>query len=95
MSELLCKDCKHSFRKWAEFPTWGTGVEWRCRRAFVPDAIEHDPVMGPKKISGHYSRCSSVRLHEADYKKNCGKEGRWWEPKNKKLLFLQIKHSER
>ena len=94
MSELTCKTCKHSFRKWSEFPQWGLGHEYRCRKAWNEETVENDPVTGPKKVSGYYSRCSLVRLHEADYKKNCGKEGTWWEPKNKKFLFLAIKYSE-
>jgi hypothetical protein len=92
--DLLCKDCKHSFRKWSEFPQWGLGHEYRCRKTWNPETVEHDPVLGSRKVHGHFSRCSLVRLHEANYKNNCGKEGKWWEPKNKKLLFLAIKHSE-
>lgn len=95
MNQLFCKDCKHSFRKWTELPTWGSGAEWRCRLALVPETVEHDPVLGPKTQPAHYSRCSSVRLHEAAYKKNCGQEGLWWQPRHPRLLFLAIKHSER
>ena len=95
MSELLCKDCQHSFRKWSEFPQWGMGHEYRCRKVWNPETTEHDPVTGPKKIAGYYSRCNLIRLHEAAYRKNCGKEGLWWEPKNKKHLFLMIKYSDR
>lgn len=94
-SELLCKDCKHRFRQLSDFPVWGSGVEWRCRRAFVPASTEYDPVLGSKKNRAHYRRCSLVRLHDADYNKDCGKEGQWWEPKNKRFLFLQIKHSDK
>ncbi len=94
-SELLCKNCKHSFREFSSIPYWGSGAEWRCRKAFVPETIEHDPVVGPKKESAYYKRCSLVRLHNAEYKNECGKEGTWWEPKSKKFFFLDIKHSDR
>lgn len=94
-TELLCKDCKHRFRKFSDIGYWGSGAEWRCRKAFVPETVEHDPVMGPKKEPAHYKRCSLVRLHEASYRNECGKEGLWWEARSKKLLFLEIKHSER
>lgn len=94
-SELLCKDCKHSFRKWESFPMWGSSHEWLCRKAYVPETVEHDPVTGPKKEKAHYKRCRLVRLHDTSYSKECGKEGIWWEAKNKKFLFLEIKHSER
>lgn len=94
-NELLCKNCKHSFREWSSFPYWGSSHEWLCRRAFVPEVIEQDPVIGPKTEKAHYKRCRLVRLHDADYSKECGKQGLWWEAKNKKFLFLEIKHSER
>lgn len=74
---------------------WGSGVEWRCRKAYVPEHVEHDPVTGAKKVDAYYKRCNLVRLHDSDYSKECGKDATWWEPKNKKYLFLSIKHSER
>ena len=94
-SELLCKDCKHRFRNISEFPTWFSGHEWRCRKAYVPARVEHDPVVGPKKEQAYYKRCSLVRLHAHDYNNECGKEAKWWEPKSKKFMFLAIKHSDR
>lgn len=94
-NELLCKDCKHSFRQFRELNLWGTGHEWRCRKTYVPETIEHDPVLGPQKQAGYYRHCRFVRLHEHDYRKECGKEALYWEPKNKKFLFLEIKHSQR
>lgn len=94
MSELLCKDCRHSFRKLADLPNWGSGYEWRCREAWVEAAVEDDPVVGPKKVSGYYKRCSHARLHESK-PGWCGREGSLWEPKNKKFFFLDVKYSDR
>lgn len=88
---LLCKECKHSFRKWSELPQWGMGHEYRCRLAWQPEEVEHDPVTGPKKVAGYYKRCSMVRLHESNYKNECGKEAIHWQPKDKKGLFKLIK----
>lgn len=92
MSELLCKDCRHSFRKLSDLPNWGSGYEWRCRKTWVEPVIEDDPVVGPKKVDGYHRRCSHARLHES-YPGYCGQDGTLWEPKHKKHLFLQIKHS--
>lgn len=92
MSELLCKDCKHSFRTLGSFPIWGSGIEWRCRKAFVPETVEHDPVTGPKKVASHYQRCSVTRFRTSEV---CGAAGKLWEPKSKKHFFLAIKHSVR
>jgi hypothetical protein len=91
-SELFCKDCKHSFRSIWSLPVWGSGIEWRCRRAFVPEKVEVDLVKGSKTVPAHYQSCVTARSWSDSI---CGKEGRFWEPKTKKLLFLQIKHSER
>lgn len=92
---VLCKDCKHRFREWNTFGYWGSGFEWLCRKAYVTETVEHDPVTGPKKVPAHYKRCSLTRLHDHSYSKDCGKEGVWWEPKNpKKFMFKIIKHEE-
>lgn len=92
MSELLCKDCKHSFRPLSNFPIWGSGTEWRCRRAFVENTVEHDPVTGPKTVAAHYQRCSAARGGWRSAV--CGEQGKLWEPKNKKDLFLWIKNAQ-
>jgi hypothetical protein len=92
MSELLCKNCKHSFRSLSSFPIWGSGTEWRCRRAFVEDIVEHDPVTGPKTVAAHYQRCSAARGGWRSAV--CGEQGKLWEPKNKKDLFLWIKNAQ-
>jgi hypothetical protein len=92
-SELLCKDCKHSFRSLSSFWYWGSGAEWRCRKAFVEETVEQDPVTGPKTVPAHYHRCSSAR---GDWRSAvCGKDGKLWEPKSKKHFFLAIKHSDK
>lgn len=91
-SELLCRNCKHSFRSFWSLPIWGSGVEWRCRKAFVDAHIEKDLINGPKKVPAKYQSCMSARSYSDAV---CGKEGRLWEPKSKKYFFLAIKHSER
>jgi hypothetical protein len=92
-NELLCKNCKHSFRSLSSILIWGSGVEWKCRKALVAETTEHDPVTGPKKIAEHYQRCSTAR---GDWKSAvCGVQARLWEPKNKKYFLLAIKHSDR
>ena len=89
MSELLCKDCKHSFRPLSSFWYWGSGAEWRCRQAFVAETVEQDPVNGPKTIPEHYLRCASARGSWRDAV--CGEQAKLWQPKNKKDLFKLIK----
>ena len=88
---VLCKDCKHSFRKLSTITYWGSGFEWLCKKAYVAESVEQDPVTGPKKIEAHYKRCASVRLHDSTYKDECGKQGIWWEPKDRKNFFLYLK----
>jgi hypothetical protein len=92
MSELTCKSCKHSFRKFGELPIWGSGAEWRCRKGFVEAEVEQDPVRGPVKKDAYYQRCMNMRFKSNEV---CGLNGKLWEPKSKKYMFLAIKHSER
>lgn len=90
---VLCKDCKHSFRSISEFFAWGSGVEWRCRKAYKAEETEQDLVVGPKQKPAHFERCSMARGKWND--STCGKEGKLWEPKNpKKFMFKIIKHEE-
>ncbi len=94
-SQLLCKDCKHGFRQIKDLPIWNSEYAWKCRKSWIDPKKEENPVIGPRNFKGYYESCSIVRLHRASYNNNCGKEGLWWEPKNKKGLFLLIKNSER
>jgi hypothetical protein len=90
--ELICKQCKHSFRTFSELPLWGSGSEWRCRQGFVEQNIETNPVRGLVKTPAYYQRCEIMRFSSS---KICGRNGLLWEPKNKKYMFLAIKHSQR
>jgi len=96
MSEhILCKDCKHSFRSWSEFPQWGNGQEYKCKLSYTAELIKLDPVIGPIKQAAYYERCSLARATRftKDVKEDhCGPEGKLWEPKHKKDLFKYIKH---
>jgi hypothetical protein len=89
MSEVvLCKDCKHSFRKWTDF--LGFYAPLRCRKSFTAESIEIDPVDGPTKKKAHYKTCSSERMF-SNMHEECGKEGKLWEPKDKKNFFVYLK----
>ena len=92
MEQVLCKDCKHSFKPWDEF-FMPASIALRCRIAFHPEEVKVDPVTGPATVKAHYDRCGLARsiafLSEPE---KCGKEGKNWEPKNKRDLFKYIKH---
>jgi hypothetical protein len=95
MSEqVLCKDCKHSFRKLADFPQWFTGSELRCRLNYIENEIMENRVTGNVKVAPYYARCSASRVdwNIAPGTERCGKDGKWWAPKNKQDLFKYIKH---
>jgi len=95
MSEqVLCKDCKHSFRQFSEFPQWGSGHEWRCRLNLIENEIVENRVTGNTIRPAYYERCALSRLDYLgkDRPSTCGKEGKWWTPKNKRDLFKFIKH---
>lgn len=92
-NEVLCKDCKHSFRTIKDLILIGfnNSYAYRCRKAFKEDEVKIDLVIGFKKDPKHYESCNLVRLHDASYKNNCGKQGLWWEPKDQKNFFLYLK----
>lgn len=98
-SELLCKDCKHSFRTINSWLTLGSShYAYSCRKNHVPAHQVSDPVIGMKKIPEKYEGCSISRMSRLtkDINENhCGPEGKLWEPKHKKFLFLAVKYSER
>jgi hypothetical protein len=93
MSEYLCKDCKHSFRQLIDLPQWGSGYEWRCRLNYIENEIVENRVTGNTVRAPYYERCSLTRMDflSKDRKGEvCGKEGKWWQPKEKKGLFKLI-----
>ena len=54
----------------------------------VPAETKIDPVTGPITVKAHYESCVMARLSFGP----CGKEGKFWAPKNKPDLFKFIKH---
>ena len=96
MSEqVLCKDCKHSFRKLSDFPQWGTGSELRCRLNYIENEVIENRVTGDTIRPPYYERCALTRMDYLSKERNsevCGKAGKWWTPRNNKDLFKFIKH---
>ena len=90
MSEqiVLCKDCKHSFRKWTDVLSFYAPL--RCRKRFFEACVEIDPVKGPTKQKAYYRSCSSERMFSGR-DEICGKEGKLWEPRDKKGFFVYLK----
>ncbi len=96
MSELLCKDCKHSFRTLANWLAHGSAsFAYSCRKSYKPEHIEVDPVIGDRKVPAKYESCGIARIGRPDRDDRCGESGKWWEPKSKKFFFLDVKHSDR
>ncbi len=93
-SELLCKDCKHSFRTISNIIAHGFNSEYayQCRKTFKETHTESNPVIGSKKVLARYDSCGIARINSND---RCGESGKWWEPKSKKFFFLDVKHSDR
>ena len=90
---VLCKDCKHSFRKFADWMTHGSSsYAYSCRKSFKAEHIEPDLVLGSKKVPAKYESCGVARIGRPDRNDRCGEAGKFWEPKNKRDLFKYIKH---
>jgi hypothetical protein len=88
MSALLCKDCKHSFRRWTDI-ILGNSERYtmRCRLNYKASEEDLDLVMGPKITEAKYETCGMTRLDSQP----CGVAGKLWQPKNKRDLFRYIK----
>jgi hypothetical protein len=89
-SELLCKNCKHSFVPLVNWLDSGK-YKYKCRKAFVAESTKIDPVIGAVKTKAKYECCAIARIES----KQCGESAKHWEPKSKKQFFLAIKHSDR
>lgn len=89
MNQVTCKTCRHCFRRLIDLPQWGSGFEWKCRRAIISETTEFDPVIGPIKLKEHHKSCSALRLHQGV--DQCGRDGLWWEPKDEKDFLVYLK----
>lgn len=91
-NSLLCKDCKHSFVPltnkvlYLGMTRFIPPVFYFCSLTKKETQVKFNPVTGPKKVQTQYQYCELERLRQSD----CGIEGRNWEPKHKKHLFLAI-----
>ena len=94
MSEqVLCKDCKHSFRKFSDWMAHGSAsFAYSCRKSYKPAHVEPDLVLGEKKVPAKYESCGVARIGNPSRTDRCGEDGKFWEPKNKRDLFKYIKH---
>jgi len=94
MSEtVLCKDCKHSFRKFNDWLFHGSSsIAYSCRKTFKEAHMAPDLVLGSKKVPSKYESCGVARIGNPSRTDRCGEQGIFWEPKNKKDLFKYIKH---
>ena len=88
--QLLCKDCKHSFR--ATLGAYFLGsYGYRCRLAWVPETIKENRVTGPTKELAYYARCEVERQHVGLRGEHCGREATNWAPRRSTDLFKLIK----
>lgn len=90
-TDLLCKDCKHSFQLWYDRVFMNAKRHTlRCRLNYKTSESDNDVVMGPKIKPAKYELCSISRFNSEP----CGPQGKLWHPKNEKKMFLTwIKHS--
>ena len=89
--QLLCKDCKHSFRATIGAYLMGS-YGYRCRLAWVPEAIKENRVTGPVKEAAYYARCEVERQSVGLNKEHCGRDAVNWAPRHKKDIFKLIQH---
>lgn len=88
--DMLCKDCKHAFVPWYDYPNklLTPGYQWhKCKRSGKKSEVEFNPVTGGKTLPPDYKNCYSERGHLGE----CGNEAKYWSPKHKKDLFKLLK----
>lgn len=92
-SEYLCKDCKHSFLSLPEKLVTLNGrvnvtkYSYKCRKSYVEQSVEYDPVIGGEVIKPEYQKCVWARRKDS----GCGPDANFWQPKHKKDLFKMLK----
>ena len=86
--KVRCLDCKHRKVTLADFFAAAKRFRGICTKTWVPEKREFDPVVGEKITKGHFENPSFARIGGTP----CGREGKLWEPKDKKDLFKFIKH---
>ena len=89
---VLCVECKHSFRTWTDILI-GASIRYslKCRKDYVEDKVEIDPVVGAKTTKGGHSSCGVARIK----RDSCGPDGAFWEAKDtKKHFFKIIRHEQ-
>ena len=91
----LCKDCKHCFVSVNDallyMFDWNNKHRYSCRKSFVEPKIDNVVIGSTSK--GYYQGCSIFRIGKSN-ETNCGEDGYFWAPKQKKHLFRLIKKAE-
>lgn len=88
MRDLLCKECKHSFRTFKMWMALGSSeYAYTCRLSYKPAHTVNNPVVGNINVAAKYDSCGISRIKGQP----CGQEGAQWEPKYKQGLFKLIK----
>jgi len=89
-ADMLCKDCVHAFVSWYDYPNklLTPGQQWyKCKRTSKQSVIDFNPVTGGTKMPADFKHCFSERGYLGD----CGKDAKYWSPKNKHDLFKLLK----
>lgn len=84
--ELKCKDCKHAKGPW-HARLMRQSYWFECKIPESWNEEKYDPVFG-KTTPGYYSSCGVMR---GQYQA-CGPEGKFWTPRNTKLIFTALKN---
>ena len=93
---LACKDCIHSRVSLSNriFTLNGrvgdSEVFYKCAKFPVAAIISSDPVLGIKREKARLPFCSLTRREYGE----CGENGKYWQPKNKKDLFKMLTKEE-
>jgi len=88
-SQLLCKDCRHSFVPLTNWIFSPPKYRYSCRKSLIEDQTVHNPVTGDEHEARRYQSCAVFRMGNS-HARNCGTDAYYWEPKSKKDLFKLI-----
>jgi hypothetical protein len=84
-NNVTCKNCKNNISNWFT-RNFSASVWWKCGIEENYEPVSYNPVDGTSK-GGYYNSCGLAR----GLSDRCGTEGKRWEPRHKRDLFVFLK----
>lgn len=84
VEQVTCQDCVHNRASWLSRKLNANTWAWECQLDY--NEPTYDFVTGKTK-KAYYGSCHGARYDS----KVCGKDGKSWQPRSKKNMFIYLK----